>query len=105
MRAVHRVARPYDDDRSVSPSKPPREYAPVRPVERGGRTRAPHSTSRTAAPHHHRGSGEANHMELRVERDALVDAVGWTARSLPTRPPMQVLLGLLLETAADGLSV
>jgi DNA polymerase-3 subunit beta len=44
-------------------------------------------------------------MELRVERDALVDAVGWTARSLPTRPPMQVLLGLLLETTDDGLSV
>lgn len=44
-------------------------------------------------------------MELRVERDALVDAVGWTARSLPTRPPMQVLLGLLLETAQGGLSV
>jgi DNA polymerase-3 subunit beta len=44
-------------------------------------------------------------MELRVERDALVDAVGWTARSLPTRPPMQVLLGLLLETNDQGLSV
>jgi len=44
-------------------------------------------------------------MDLRVERDALVDAVGWTARSLPTRPPMQVLLGLLLETTTDGLSV
>ena len=44
-------------------------------------------------------------MELRVERDALVDAVGWTARSLPTRPPMQVLLGLLLETTDQGLSV
>ena len=44
-------------------------------------------------------------MELRVERDALVDAVGWTARSLPTRPPMQVLLGLLLETADGGLRV
>jgi len=44
-------------------------------------------------------------MELRVERDALVDAVGWTARSLPTRPPMQVLLGLLLETSQDGLSM
>lgn len=44
-------------------------------------------------------------MDLRVERDALVDAVGWTARSLPTRPPMQVLLGLLLETTPQGLSV
>ena len=36
-------------------------------------------------------------MELRVERDLLADAVVWTARSLPARPPMQVLLGLLLE--------
>lgn len=44
-------------------------------------------------------------MELRVERDALADAVVWTARSLPARPPMQVLLGLLLEAGQDGLSV
>ena len=44
-------------------------------------------------------------MELRVERDALADAVVWTARSLPARPPMQVLLGLLLETGDEGLSV
>ena len=40
-------------------------------------------------------------MELRVERDALADAVVWTARSLPARPPMQVLLGLLLEIGTD----
>jgi DNA polymerase-3 subunit beta len=40
-------------------------------------------------------------MELRVERDALADAVVWTARSLPARPPMQVLLGLLLEVSRD----
>ena len=44
-------------------------------------------------------------MELRVERDALADAVVWTARSLPARPPMQVLLGLLLEAGPDGLEV
>ncbi|MCU1587263.1 MAG: polymerase beta subunit [Frankiales bacterium] len=45
-------------------------------------------------------------MELRVERDALADAVVWTARSLPARPPMQVLLGLLLDVGQDdGLSV
>ncbi len=44
-------------------------------------------------------------MELRVERDALADAVVWTARSLPARPPMQVLLGLLLETSDNQLSV
>ena len=40
-------------------------------------------------------------MELRVERDALADAVVWTARSLPARPPMQVLLGLLLDVGPD----
>ena len=44
-------------------------------------------------------------MELRVERDALADAVVWTARSLPARPPLQVLLGLLLEAGQDELSV
>ncbi|MCU1588749.1 MAG: polymerase subunit beta [Frankiales bacterium] len=44
-------------------------------------------------------------MELRVERDALADAVVWTARSLPARPPMQVLLGLLLEVGDQGLAV
>jgi DNA polymerase-3 subunit beta len=44
-------------------------------------------------------------MELRVERDALSDAVGWTARSLPARPPMQVLLGLLLEVTDEGLEI
>jgi DNA polymerase III subunit beta len=42
-------------------------------------------------------------MDLRVERDALADAVSWTARSLPARPPMQVLLGLLLDAGGpDG---
>ncbi len=44
-------------------------------------------------------------MELRVERDKLVDAVVWTARSLPARPPMQVLLGLLLEVDEQGLEI
>jgi DNA polymerase-3 subunit beta len=44
-------------------------------------------------------------MELRVERDALADAVSWTARSLPARPPMQVLLGLLLEATEQGLGI
>jgi DNA polymerase III subunit beta len=44
-------------------------------------------------------------MELRVERDALADAVVWTARSLPARPPMQVLLGLLLDVSDAGLEI
>ncbi|MGC5398160.1 DNA polymerase III subunit beta [Streptomyces sp. DT20] len=40
-------------------------------------------------------------MEFRIERGALADAVGWAARVLPTRSPVPVLGGLLLE-AADG---
>lgn len=41
-------------------------------------------------------------MKLRVERDVLAEAVGWTARSLPSRPPVPVLAGLLLETTDEG---
>ena len=40
-------------------------------------------------------------MKFRVERDVLADAVAWAARSLPARPPVPVLAGLLLD-AADG---
>ena len=36
-------------------------------------------------------------MKFRVERDVLADAVAWTARTLPARPPVPVLAGLLLE--------
>ncbi|MQA04341.1 MAG: DNA polymerase III subunit beta [Streptosporangiales bacterium] len=36
-------------------------------------------------------------MKFRVERDALADAVAWTARTLPARPPVPVLAGMLLE--------
>jgi DNA polymerase-3 subunit beta len=36
-----------------------------------------------------------------VERDVLADAVAWAARSLPARPPVPVLAGLMLD-AADG---
>ena len=44
-------------------------------------------------------------MKLRVERDVLAEAVTWTARSLPTRPPVPVLAGLLLEARTDGVLV
>ena len=44
-------------------------------------------------------------MRFRVERDALADAVAWTARALPPRPAVPVLAGLLLETDGDTLSV
>ncbi|MFE3060961.1 DNA polymerase III subunit beta, partial [Nocardia sp. NPDC059236] len=40
-------------------------------------------------------------MKIRVERDVLAEAVAWTAKSLPARPPVPVLAGLLLK-ADDG---
>lgn len=41
-------------------------------------------------------------MKFRVERDVLADAVTWTSRSLPTRPPSPVLAGVLLTAEAEG---
>jgi DNA polymerase-3 subunit beta len=36
-------------------------------------------------------------VKFRVERDVLADAVAWAARSLPARPPVPVLAGLMLD--------
>jgi DNA polymerase-3 subunit beta len=36
-------------------------------------------------------------MKFRIDRDALADAVAWTARTLPVRPPVAVLAGMHLE--------
>ncbi|GII98820.1 DNA polymerase-3 subunit beta [Sediminihabitans luteus] len=41
-------------------------------------------------------------MKFRVERDVLADAVTWTARTLPTRPPAPVLAGVRIEADAAG---
>lgn len=43
-------------------------------------------------------------MKFRVERDVLADAAAWVARSLPARPPVPVLGGVLIEatTGPDG---
>jgi DNA polymerase-3 subunit beta len=41
-------------------------------------------------------------VKLRVERDVLADAVTWTARTLPTRPPVPVLAGVLLDATEEG---
>ncbi len=42
-------------------------------------------------------------MKFRVDRDVLADAVAWAARSLPVRPSVPVLAGLLIEAGQDGL--
>jgi DNA polymerase-3 subunit beta len=44
-------------------------------------------------------------MKFRVERDALADAVAWTAKSLPNRPSVPVLAGVLLRVAEGSLHV
>jgi DNA polymerase III subunit beta len=44
-------------------------------------------------------------MRFVVERDALAEAVAWVARSLPSRPVLPILSGLLLQAAPDGLTL
>ena len=44
-------------------------------------------------------------MKFRVERDVLADAVAWTARTLPSRPSLPMLAGLLLTADNSGLSL
>jgi DNA polymerase III subunit beta len=41
-------------------------------------------------------------VKFRVERDVLAEAVTWAARALPSRPPVPVLAGLLLEATDEG---
>ncbi|HWM59126.1 MAG TPA: DNA polymerase III subunit beta [Pseudonocardia sp.] len=43
-------------------------------------------------------------MKFRVERDVLADAAAWVVRSLPARPPVPVLGGVLIEASGgpDG---
>jgi DNA polymerase III subunit beta len=44
-------------------------------------------------------------MKFRVERDALADAVAWTAKSLPSRPSVPVLAGAMLRVTDGTLQV
>ncbi|MHA6791902.1 DNA polymerase III subunit beta [Pseudonocardia bannensis] len=47
-------------------------------------------------------------MKFRVERDVLADAAAWVARSLPARPPVPVLGGVLIQAggeSGEGLTV
>jgi len=44
-------------------------------------------------------------MHIRVERDVLAHAVTWAARTLPTRPSMPVLSGVMLVAENDSLTL
>ncbi|PKQ27229.1 MAG: DNA polymerase III subunit beta [Actinobacteria bacterium HGW-Actinobacteria-4] len=42
-------------------------------------------------------------MKFSVDRDVLADAVAWTSRAVPSRPPVPVLAGVLIAATADGI--
>src|ERR687894_759781 len=44
-------------------------------------------------------------MKFRGERDALADAVAWTAKSLPNRPSVPVLAGVMMRVTDGQLNV
>jgi DNA polymerase III subunit beta len=44
-------------------------------------------------------------MRFIIERDALAEAVAWAARSLPSRPVLPILSGLLLEASPGRLTL
>lgn len=44
-------------------------------------------------------------VRFRVDKTGFADAVSWVARSLPTRPPVPVLGGILMTVDTDGLTV
>ncbi|MDR1768945.1 MAG: DNA polymerase III subunit beta [Propionibacteriaceae bacterium] len=44
-------------------------------------------------------------MKIKVERDVLAEAVAWAARTLPTRPSVPILAGLLLKAANEQVSM
>ena len=44
-------------------------------------------------------------MRIIIERDTLAEAVAWVARSLPTRPVLPILSGMLLEASAGVLTL
>ncbi|MFB8280451.1 DNA polymerase III subunit beta [Nocardia colli] len=44
-------------------------------------------------------------MKFRVAREDFAESVAWVARSLPVRPPVPVLGGVLLVVGEDGLTV
>src|SRR3954454_8097956 len=55
-----------------------------------------------AHPDHRRHRRRPRQVKFTVERDVLADAVAWAARSLPVRPSVPVLAGLLIETVEGG---
>ena len=44
-------------------------------------------------------------VKIRMERDVMAEAVAWAARSLPSRPSVPILAGLLIKADAKGVTM
>lgn len=44
-------------------------------------------------------------MKIRLERDVMAEAVAWAARSLPSRPTVPILAGLLVRAEGNGVTM
>lgn len=44
-------------------------------------------------------------MKIRLDRDVMAEAVAWAARSLPSRPSVPILAGLLIKADANGVTM
>ena len=44
-------------------------------------------------------------MKIRLDRDVMAEAVAWAARSLPARPSVPILAGLLVKASSDGVTM
>ena len=44
-------------------------------------------------------------MKIRLERDVMAEAVAWAARSLPSRPSVPILAGLMIKADVNGVSM
>src|SRR3954449_9260452 len=66
---------------------------------------APEHSATAPAHRGRRRDRVGREMKFRVTREVLADAVAWTARSLPPRPAVPVLAGILPEVDGNHLSV
>ena len=53
----------------------------------------------------HRQVPEGDAVKIRLERDVMAEAVAWAARSLPTRPSVPILAGLLVKAGPEGVTM
>ncbi|MDN6511912.1 MAG: DNA polymerase III subunit beta, partial [Acidipropionibacterium jensenii] len=44
-------------------------------------------------------------MKIRLERDVMADAVSWVARTLPNRPAVPILAGLMVRAEGDTVTM